>query len=128
MPGLVAQSVNESRGCHVGDQSRSRREFFIGCARCGATTVSGQETTFIALGSDADEVVGHGSDTYFDATTADFFVNHTSGVHRHFISIIIRPKDGTPAWSMAFTTPEHPAREPGTMRQRRRDTRPRRSA
>ena len=71
-------------------------------------TASGQETTFIALGSDADEVVGHGSDTYFDATTADFSVNHTSGVHRHFISISIRPKDGTPAWSMAFTTPEHP--------------------
>ena len=93
-------------------------------------TASGQETTFIALGSDADEVVGHGSDTYFDATTADFSVNHTSGVHRHFISIIIRPKDGTPAWSMAFTTPEHPeSLEPANfMRQRRRDTRPRRSA
>ena len=71
-------------------------------------TASGQETTFIALGSDADEVVGHGSDTYFDATTADFSVNRTSGVHRHFISISIRPKDGSPCVVHGFTTPEHP--------------------
>ena len=92
-------------------------------------TASAQETTFIALGSDADEVVGHGSDTYFDATTADFSVNHTSGVHRHFITILIRPKDGSPAWSMAFTTQEHPNRSAANiMRQRRRDTRRRRSA
>ena len=70
-------------------------------------TVAAQETTFIALGSDPDEVVGHGSNTYFDATTADFTVNRSSGVNRQFITILIRPKDGSPVWSMGFTTEEH---------------------
>ena len=70
-------------------------------------TASGQETTFIALGSDADEAVGHGSDTYFDASTADFIVDRMSGAHRDWISISIRPKDGSAWWSMGFRTPEH---------------------
>ena len=36
-------------------------------------------------------------------------VDHFSGAHRHFISIIVRPKDGSDAWSLGFTTPEFPA-------------------
>ena len=71
-----------------------------GALAAAPSTVSAQETTFIALGSDPDEVVGHGSDTYFDATTADFIVNRTSGVHRQFITILHpaerRQPDGGP--------------------------------
>ena len=93
--------------------SVTRVVFVVTCivsALAGAPSpVSAQETTFIALGSDPDEVVGHGSNTYFDATTADFTVNRTSGVHRQFITMLIRPKDGSPVWSMGFTTEEHTA-------------------
>ena len=50
---------------------------------------------------------GTGPDTYFDTGTADFYVNRNSGVHRQFITILIRPKDGSPAWSMGFNTAEY---------------------
>ena len=72
----------------------------IGALGAAPSTAVAQDTvTFLALGSDADEVVGQGSNTYFDAATADFVVDHFSGAHRHFISIIVRPKDGSDAWS-----------------------------
>ena len=83
--------------------------WIVGALAGAPSAVSAQETTFIALGSDSNEVVGHGSDTYFDATTTDFTVNRTSGVHRQSITILIRPKDGSPVWSMGFTTEEHTA-------------------
>jgi hypothetical protein len=80
----------------------------VAALSAAAPKAAAQDTvTFVALGSDADEVVGHGSDIYFDETTAEFFVNRTSGVHRDFISIIIRPRDGSAWWSMGFSTPEH---------------------
>jgi len=78
-----------------------------GALAAAPSTAAAQETTFIALGSDLDEVVGHGADTYFDATTADFIVNRNSGVHRQFITILIQPKDGSPTWSMGFSTAEY---------------------
>jgi hypothetical protein len=78
-----------------------------GALAAAPSTLAAQETTFIALGSDPDEVVGHGTDTYFDAATADVTVNRNSGVHRQFITILIRPKDGSPVWSMGFTTEEY---------------------
>ena len=83
--------------------------WIVGALAGAPSAVSAQETTFIALGSDSNEVVGHGSDTYFDAPTTDFTVNRTSGVHRQSITILIRPKDGSPVWSMGFTTEEHTA-------------------
>src|SRR4030095_11795336 len=85
----------------------------VAALSAAAPKAAAQDTvTFVALGSDADEVVGHGSDTYFDETTAEFVVNRTSGVHRDFISISIRPTDGSAWWSMGFSTPEYGARGP----------------
>jgi hypothetical protein len=114
MSGPVAQGVNEAEGV-----MSVTRVVVIAClagALAAAPSMAvAQETTFIALGSDPDEVVGHGSDTYFDAATADFTVNRTSGVHRHFITIIIQPKDGSAWWSLGFTTPEFPASLEGTF-------------
>ena len=69
--------------------------------------------TFMALGSDADEVVGHGADTYFDAESAEFFVNRSSGLQRQTVTIIVNPKDGSPGWSLGFSTPEHEGLVPG---------------
>ena len=31
----------------------------------------------------------------------------TAGVHRQFITILIQPKDGSPTWSMGFSTAEY---------------------
>jgi hypothetical protein len=76
--------------------------------------VAAQEpVTFMALGSDTGEVVGHGSDAYFDGDSAEFFVNRSSGLQRQTVTILVNPKDGSPGWSLGFATPEHEGLVPG---------------
>ena len=99
--------------------------WIVGALAGAPSAVSAQETTFIALGSDPDEVVGHGSDTYLRCHDGGF---HSSTAPAGYTGSSSRSSSGrrTAArcgrWDSAPRNTRLRSWEPGTMRQRRRDT------